>query len=85
MNFYASIFADSRIVSTTRYGDAGPGPTGQLMSATFELAGQGMVNTGTPNVGGSVGNTRYSGPEYGGIRDRSDTGGNTIDSNISGM
>ena len=28
-----------------------------------------------PYVGGSVGNTRYSGPEYGGIRDRSDTGG----------
>ena len=43
MNFYASIFADSRIVGTTRYGDAGPGPTGQLMSATFELAGQEFI------------------------------------------
>ena len=28
-----------------------------------------------PYVGGSVGSSRYSGPEYGGIRDRSDTGG----------
>lgn len=39
-NFYTSIFPDSRIVSTTRYGEAGPGPKGSLMSATFELAGQ---------------------------------------------
>ena len=27
---------DSRIVSATRYGPAGPGPEGSLMSATFE-------------------------------------------------
>jgi predicted 3-demethylubiquinone-9 3-methyltransferase (glyoxalase superfamily) len=38
--FYTSIFENSRIVSTTRYGEAGPGPEGALMSATFELAGQ---------------------------------------------
>ena len=40
VNFYTSIFPDSRIVSTSRYGDAGPGPKGSLMSATFQLAGQ---------------------------------------------
>jgi predicted 3-demethylubiquinone-9 3-methyltransferase (glyoxalase superfamily) len=40
INLYTSIFDNSRIVSTTRYGDAGPGPKGSLMSATFELAGQ---------------------------------------------
>lgn len=40
MTFYTSIFPGSRILSVTRYGDAGPGPKGQLMSATFELAGQ---------------------------------------------
>jgi predicted 3-demethylubiquinone-9 3-methyltransferase (glyoxalase superfamily) len=40
INFYTSIFDNSKIVSTTRYGDAGPGPKGSLMSATFELAGQ---------------------------------------------
>jgi predicted 3-demethylubiquinone-9 3-methyltransferase (glyoxalase superfamily) len=40
IGLYTSIFPDSRIVSTTRYGDAGPGPQGSLMSATFELAGQ---------------------------------------------
>jgi predicted 3-demethylubiquinone-9 3-methyltransferase (glyoxalase superfamily) len=40
VNFYTSIFPDSRIVGTSRYGDAGPGPKGSLMTATFELAGQ---------------------------------------------
>jgi predicted 3-demethylubiquinone-9 3-methyltransferase (glyoxalase superfamily) len=40
INLYTSIFDNSKIVSTTRYGDAGPGPKGSLMSATFELAGQ---------------------------------------------
>jgi predicted 3-demethylubiquinone-9 3-methyltransferase (glyoxalase superfamily) len=38
--FYTSIFENSRIVSSMRYGDAGPGPKGTLMSATFELEGQ---------------------------------------------
>jgi predicted 3-demethylubiquinone-9 3-methyltransferase (glyoxalase superfamily) len=40
VNFYTSIFPDSRIVSTSRYGDAGPAPKGSFMSATFRLAGQ---------------------------------------------
>jgi predicted 3-demethylubiquinone-9 3-methyltransferase (glyoxalase superfamily) len=40
VEFYTSIFDDSRIVGATRYGAAGPGPEGSLMSATFELAGQ---------------------------------------------
>jgi predicted 3-demethylubiquinone-9 3-methyltransferase (glyoxalase superfamily) len=40
VDLYTSIFPDSRIVSSTRYGDAGPGPKGSLMTATFELAGQ---------------------------------------------
>jgi predicted 3-demethylubiquinone-9 3-methyltransferase (glyoxalase superfamily) len=40
VEFYTSLFEDSRIVSTRRYGKAGPGPEGSLMTATFELAGQ---------------------------------------------
>src|SRR4051794_10325391 len=40
MNFYTSIFKDSRVGSITRYGDAGPGPKGSVMSATFQLNGQ---------------------------------------------
>ena len=40
IEFYRSIFDDSRITSTTRYGDAGPGEKGSFMTGTFELAGQ---------------------------------------------
>ena len=37
---YLSIFPMSRIVSTTRYGEAGPGPKGAVMTIVFEIAGQ---------------------------------------------
>ena len=40
MNFYLSIFKNSKIGRVTRYGDAGPGPKGAVMSATFVLDGQ---------------------------------------------
>ncbi|HVC89798.1 MAG TPA: VOC family protein [Acidobacteriaceae bacterium] len=40
MNFYVSIFKNSEVGQVTRYGDAGPGPKGAVMSATFELDGQ---------------------------------------------
>jgi predicted 3-demethylubiquinone-9 3-methyltransferase (glyoxalase superfamily) len=38
-NFYVSIFPNSKIVSTSRYGDAGPGPKGSVMTVGFELEG----------------------------------------------
>jgi predicted 3-demethylubiquinone-9 3-methyltransferase (glyoxalase superfamily) len=37
---YTSIFDDSRIVDTARYGEAGPGPEGTVITVTFQLAGQ---------------------------------------------
>jgi predicted 3-demethylubiquinone-9 3-methyltransferase (glyoxalase superfamily) len=40
VNFYTSIFKNSKTVSITRYGEEGPGPKGTLMSATFQLDGQ---------------------------------------------
>src|SRR5882672_11197612 len=40
IKFYTSIFKNSKVVSMTRYGDAGPGPKGTVMSATFQLEGQ---------------------------------------------
>jgi predicted 3-demethylubiquinone-9 3-methyltransferase (glyoxalase superfamily) len=43
MNFYLSIFKNSKIGSVTRYGDAGPGPKGTVMSATFQLNGQDFI------------------------------------------
>jgi predicted 3-demethylubiquinone-9 3-methyltransferase (glyoxalase superfamily) len=40
MNFYVSIFKNSKVGTVTRYGDSGPGPKGSVMSATFQLEGQ---------------------------------------------
>ena len=40
LNYYISIFKDSKIINTAYYGDAGPGPKGTLMTATFQLEGQ---------------------------------------------
>jgi predicted 3-demethylubiquinone-9 3-methyltransferase (glyoxalase superfamily) len=43
MNFYISIFKNSKVVSVARYGDAGPGPKGSVMTAAFQLEGQDFV------------------------------------------
>ena len=40
MNHYLSVFPDSKIGNVSRYGDAGPGPKGTVMFASFRLAGQ---------------------------------------------
>ena len=40
MNFYISIFKNSKIVSVSRYGEGGPGPKGTVMTGTFQLEGQ---------------------------------------------
>ena len=40
VNFYVSLFADSKITRIARYGDAGPGPKGSVMSIGFILNGQ---------------------------------------------
>lgn len=42
-NFYTSIFPNSRIVSVSRYGSAGPRPEGSVMTVTFELDGRVFV------------------------------------------
>jgi predicted 3-demethylubiquinone-9 3-methyltransferase (glyoxalase superfamily) len=40
MNFYVSIFKNSKAGRVTRYGAGGPGPAGKAMSVTFTLEGQ---------------------------------------------
>ena len=40
MNFYVSVFKDSKVVRVSRCGDASPGPKGSVMSATFQIEGQ---------------------------------------------
>ena len=41
--FYASIFPKSKILNVARYGEAGPGPKGSVMTVEFELDGQRMI------------------------------------------
>lgn len=49
MNFYASIFKNSKIGGVSRYPEGGPGPAGRVMTATLELEGQEfMVLNGGP-------------------------------------
>lgn len=37
---YTSVFPDSRVIDVQRYGEAGPGEAGTVMTVAFELAGQ---------------------------------------------
>ena len=41
--FYVSIFKNSKIVSTSRFGEGGPGPAGSVMTVAFEINGQPFV------------------------------------------
>ena len=43
VQLYTSLFRNSRVVATTRYGDAGPGPKGSVLTISFELEGQRFV------------------------------------------
>ncbi len=43
MNFYVSIFPNSKVLSTTRYPAGGPAPAGTVMTAQFSLGGQEFV------------------------------------------
>lgn len=40
INFYTSIFKDSKVGKISRYGEAGPGPKGSVMTAEFWINGQ---------------------------------------------
>lgn len=50
IDFYVSIFNNSKILEVTRCSDAGPGPNGSLLVATFQLDGQEFIalNYGPP-------------------------------------
>jgi predicted 3-demethylubiquinone-9 3-methyltransferase (glyoxalase superfamily) len=49
MNFYTTIFKNSKILNVSRYGEGMPMPSGTVMTATIELDGQQfMVLNGGP-------------------------------------
>ena len=39
MNFYTSIFKNTKVGSISRFGEGGPGPAGSVLTASFELEG----------------------------------------------
>jgi predicted 3-demethylubiquinone-9 3-methyltransferase (glyoxalase superfamily) len=43
MDFYVSIFKNSKVVNITHYGDEGPGPRGAVVTTTFQLDGQEFI------------------------------------------
>lgn len=43
MNFYVSVFKNSKVGKVTRYGEGAPAPKGTVMSATFQLEGQEFI------------------------------------------
>lgn len=43
VNYYRSIFSNSKIEKVMRCGDAGPGPKGSALTIAFELEGQHFV------------------------------------------
>jgi predicted 3-demethylubiquinone-9 3-methyltransferase (glyoxalase superfamily) len=42
-SFYISLFPNSKILGVTRYGEAGPGEAGSVMTVNFELNGREFV------------------------------------------
>lgn len=42
-DFYVSVFKNSKITDVSRYGEAGPGPAGSVMTIEFELDGQPFI------------------------------------------
>lgn len=49
--FYVSVFDDSRILDVSRYGEGGPGPAGEAITAEFEIEGRRFLalNGGAPS------------------------------------
>lgn len=43
VRFYLSVFKNSKLTSVTHYGEAGPGPSGTVLTISFQLDGQEFV------------------------------------------
>ncbi len=43
VKFYTSIFKKSKVLKVARYGDAGPGPKGSVMTIEFQIEGQEFI------------------------------------------
>lgn len=43
VQFYLAVFPNSKVTAVARYGEAGPGPQGAVMTVAFQLDGQDFV------------------------------------------
>ena len=43
VSFYTSIFKNAKILAVARYGEAGPGPNGSVMTINFQIEGQEFI------------------------------------------
>jgi|SRR5690554_495252 len=50
MNFYISLFDNSKVIDIQRWGKEGPGDEGTIMHATFELNGQQFMCSDSPPI-----------------------------------
>jgi predicted 3-demethylubiquinone-9 3-methyltransferase (glyoxalase superfamily) len=59
-DFYVSIFKNSKITELKRYGEAGPGPEGSVMTLEFELDGQEFMAINAPSSDPQVPSDEFS-------------------------
>jgi predicted 3-demethylubiquinone-9 3-methyltransferase (glyoxalase superfamily) len=60
MNYYVTLFKDSKILHVSRWADGGPYPKGTVMTGTFQLCGQTfMVLNGGPEFKFSTANSFF--------------------------
>lgn len=58
--FYVSVFKNSKITGVSRYGEAGPGPAGSVMTLDFELDGQPFMAINAPSADSRVPSDNFS-------------------------
>jgi len=58
--FYVATFKNSRITDITRYGEAGPGPAGSVMTVEFELDGEPFMAINAPSSDPQVPSDNFS-------------------------
>jgi predicted 3-demethylubiquinone-9 3-methyltransferase (glyoxalase superfamily) len=58
--FYVSVFKNSKITDVSRYGEAGPGPAGSVMTLGFELDGQPFMAINAPGDGSEPASANFA-------------------------
>jgi predicted 3-demethylubiquinone-9 3-methyltransferase (glyoxalase superfamily) len=59
-DFYVATFKNSKITEVSRYGEAGPGPAGSVMTVEFELDGQPFLAINAPSSDPQVPSDSFS-------------------------